>query len=251
MATRTRQVKIVPGETTFRAHYADGNPLWKVLRPQGRGAYVCEIVNEPIEIDGKMLDSDFAGTQKVFLDSEIQGSIGMSALFDGLHNEHDAYYRSLRPGQIIHYDNGFNQYVRCEVVVHEGEHQLKPIALVGNWQSHDLPRRQPNGEIVMGYHPQMIQTGEVMKPNASNLYEHRVTLPKNRQPIGRQKALDPRRLQPIDLSVPPMTAEETETARLWNLISTVVAVLSQSDTDPKARLREGYAWLAKEQGSFQ
>ena len=61
--TKTKRVK---KGMQFRSTLADGNPLWVVKRSLG-GAWLCEVVDEPIEIDGKVWTGDFAGAEKSFL----------------------------------------------------------------------------------------------------------------------------------------------------------------------------------------
>lgn len=198
--------------TTFHWHYADGNPLWVVKKSRGNKTWDCEI-------DGD--DVDFAGTHQVFTTAQIEASLRQSALFTGLMNAHDRWYASQKPGTIVHYSNGFNQFVRCEVVVgrsKEGKvcNQLKSIALVGEWRSYDLPRRSNTGEIIEGYHAKHISTGETFEPNFSNIYEASADL---------QKKVDPRTLPPINLSVPEMTPEEAHKAFLWKTIYNVRELL--------------------------
>ena len=67
-------MKIVPHKTKFRAYYADSNPLWVVVEKRGRGprgVWLCEVVNEPEEINGEMYDSDYLGRQDVFTTEDI------------------------------------------------------------------------------------------------------------------------------------------------------------------------------------
>lgn len=221
MKTKTPVQKIVPG-TTFRSPYADSNPLWKVIKSKGRGVYLCEIVNEPIKYNGRLIDSDWAGTQKAFLSTEIRASIGWSNTLDELHSSQDDFYKSLRVGQIIHYNNGFDNWVRCTVVKENGENVLKPFALVGIWK-HDLPKRCPDGTISWSYYPEKIAKGETFTPNASNLFEFGCK-PRN--------GINPNTYKPIDLTVPPMTEEQQKVADLWQKVYAVREALNGDHGDP-------------------
>lgn len=220
-------VEIVPGQTTFRSVYADSNALWKVLRSKGRGVYLCEIVDEPIEIDGKMYPSDYSGTQKAFLEREIVGSIGMSNLFEGLNQKHENFYDALVPGQTIHYQNGFDNWVRCVVVKDGKENKLKPVALVGEWRSHDLPRRYSDGRVYNGHYADMVLKGELFTPNASNLFEAGCK-PRN--------GVDPSTLSPISLALPEMTAEEKRIAGLWQQVHSIKSVIDGDDSERSKEL---------------
>lgn len=215
--------KRVTKGTTFRSSMADGNPLWKVLRRSGPESFLCEVVNEPWEHDGRTHDSDFAGHQDVFLESRILQILSAEELFDGLRQQTDDFYANLTVGNIYHYENSRGQWVRCEVVKEDTQYVLKPIALVGNWRQYDLPYRRRNGEICYPYHPSMVLAkpmsgGEVkttFTPNEGCIYECKRT------------GDDPRSLPAIDLSVPPMTAGEKMEADKWKLIDDIQNICSE------------------------
>lgn len=249
--------KRAPGKVTkgmeFRSVIADCNALWKTIRPQGRGAWLCECVNEPIEIHGTMHEGEHAGTQKSFLDREILGSIGMDAMFKGVSDDTDDFYAKLNDGDIIHYCNGFGEFVRCEIAHNsKGEQYAKPIALVGNWKSSDLPTRYENGTVYNGYHAESIlnpdgdksKSDKAWKPNVSMVFEAPMYSRGNRD-----KNIDPRKLDPIDLTLPDMTPEEAETARLWQLVEKIKGLLDDGDVDnPTDRLNGAWAILNRERG---
>jgi hypothetical protein len=198
--------------TTFRSAYADSNALWKVLSRKGNDVWLCEIQNEPMEIKGfnaRVVDSDYAGTQKVFMTKEIARSIGMSNFWASLGDEHDQFYANLPVGATVHYRNHNDSFVRCTVVETDGKKALLPVALVGNWRSCDLPQRQQDGTIYYPYHPKKIMDGETFEPNYSNVWESKPEGP------------NPMALKPINLEVPPMT--EAELART-NLFCRILAL---------------------------
>ena len=222
MPTKTRSnIKVKPG-LQFRYHHADSNPLWEVTGKSGRDVWECVIVDEPVEINGKIYPSDYSGTVKAFFTKEIQGSIGMSQLFEKLADNTNNFYASLKPGQIVHYHNSFNQYVRCAVVVENGENKLKPIALVGEWRDYDLPDRYPDGSIYFPYHVKQVLNGETFTPNDSCIFEA--------PGFHRDSKLDPRKLEPISLEVPPMTEKEEELAKLWLKIGEIQEISKQNDS---------------------
>jgi hypothetical protein len=219
------------GETTFRYHYADSNPLWKVMKVQGRDSFLCEIQNEPVEIDGEFYESDWVGTQKLFMRREIEGAMRLASMFDDLADEHDKFYKSLRVGQTIHYHDGFNTWVRCVVVEKDGEKVLKPVALVGEWRKHDLPSRMHDGSIHYPHHVKQIIEGKTMQPNASNLWENGCK--------GNERAegcCDPTKLVPLSLTVPPMTPEEERVAKVWQRVAMVRAALETDEKNPEVIL---------------
>ena len=109
------------------------------------------------------------------------------------HLEHaNDFYKGLEAGSIVHYHNGFKEFIRCEVVeapddeacvrAEKGERCLRPLALVGGWGSYAL--------LADAYHMRMIREGSLFKPSASCIYEN----PEAKQ-VRRHE--DPRQLAPL------------------------------------------------------
>jgi hypothetical protein len=217
---RNGEDQIIVGVTTFHAHYADSNPQWRVIQARGRGTYVCEVTAESI---------DWQGVKKAFLTEEILGAIRMASVFDTIGNDHDRFYTNLKPGQIVHYNNGFDEWVRCKVVVQEDENVLKPFALVGDWKPHSLARRRNDGSIDYGHYIKQIVDGETFSPHASNLYENGAKPRNGISPVG---------LTPINYELPPMTQAEEEEAKLWQYVNRLHDATSTGrhmDNPPNAR----------------
>jgi hypothetical protein len=160
--------QIKPG-TTFRSVIADCNALWKVLKRQGTNAYLCEVINEPQEYDGRIFDSDYAGHQDLFQREHIFGSINMKNIFAELGNKHDGFYANLTPGEIVHYSSSHGRYVRCTVT---SEQELLPIALVGEWYDweYKISLSESNEPLIPSQVKRIIEK-ETMTPNYSNIYE--------------------------------------------------------------------------------
>lgn len=55
-----KKTKITKG-MQFRSVIADCNALWETIRPSGKQAWICQVIDEPFEYDGKMFASDYAG----------------------------------------------------------------------------------------------------------------------------------------------------------------------------------------------
>lgn len=206
--------------TQFRYSYADANPLWEVKASRGRGTWDCVIVDCP----------DYSGTKKVFSSEEINCSVGLAKMWQKSGDESDAFFNGLTPGSVVHYNNGFNQYVRCVVTP---EKQLLPIALVGEWKPFDLPKRQRDGSVYLGYHAQNIKDKKPFRPHASNVYEFNVGRRRDSQPIRFDTWIDPIGLSPISLEVPAMTNAETENAHLWQLIDSARGILEVDEKNPR------------------
>jgi hypothetical protein len=212
----------------FRYCHADSNALWEVKSKKGSGVWLCEIVDEPIEIGDRTYPGDYAGTERVFRSAEIIGAVNMEEMYQELGNQHDQFYAVLTPGQKIHYNNGFGEYVRCEVVEEDGKNKLRPIALVGNWSSHDLPYRRNTGEVYLGYYGEKIKNGDLIEPNYTSIWEANG---------DKMQSGDPTEMEPIDLSVPEMTEEEEQSAELWKAIWKIHDVSGNVD-DPKGSLEQ-------------
>jgi hypothetical protein len=224
-------MKRVKVGTTFRYTYADGNPTWTVIQPRGRGTWTCKILE----------DLDYTGTVKVFSSEEIVASIRSDEYWNKSANDSDSFFDNLPKGTIVHYSNGHDSYVRCEVTA---DKQLLPRELVGIWFEYDLPRRQRDGSISNGYHVDNIINKKTFRPHASNVYEYNLTRSKNQQPIGFASWTDPRHLKPVSLEVPPETVEQKELAKMWKKIDVIRNIMKNDDRHPSEILNEIYLTIS-------
>jgi len=160
------------GKTFHEFYTPDTCALWRVLRRYSAGQYVCEIVDQPLEYDGRTYSSDGAGTQQIFARANIVKAIEGDERTRQLHVETEQFWEDLELGSVVHYHDAFGRFVRCEVVrtdgeavrgVEAGQKCLKAIALVGNWQSCDLG---PDA-----YHVRSVRQGHRFRPHPSNIYE--------------------------------------------------------------------------------
>jgi len=210
--------KVEPG-LEFRSIVADANALWIVRNLVSRSndsVWHCDCLEEGYE------------TSDVFRESKILSLANVERATEEMLSDHDSYYEALKIGEIVHYHNGFGQFIRCEVVVEGEKNVLKKIALVGDWKQHDLPRRNRKGEIDTPYSSNM---GGTFQPNYGSIYE----CPEFAGTLG----IDPKELDPIDLSVPEMTDKEVGEAALWTAVDGVHHILSQSganDENPRLSL---------------
>lgn len=219
-------VSIEIGITTFHANYADSNPLWKVIQKRGRDCWLCEIQPDPFTLpNGIVLQGDYQGVQKVFMTSEIVRNVNFANFLDSLHKQDEQFFQSLKIGQIVHYRHSNDAWVRTTVVVENGENVLKPVALVGNWASYDLPRRFPNGSIHYGYHADQIIHQKTFSPNLSHLWEGTYT----RRPTD----ADPNTLPVVNLELPPMTPEQQQQAQLYQLLERVSSMANEAMKNQK------------------
>jgi len=151
--------------------------------------------------------------------------------FEKMGDSNKDFYASLKVGQTVHYHNSFGAWVRCTVVRGESVHSegveqnvLKPVALVGDWRSFDLPRRNADGSVTLGYHAESVVEGKVMTPHESCVWES--------GKMGSRHA-DPTGLAPISLEVPAMSKEEEENAALWRRVDRLRAICNDRADDPR------------------
>jgi hypothetical protein len=156
------------------AHFDDGGDAW-VLPAWGKAAII------PL--------------------SKVEANLAQRDAWDRLFSERNDWWSQQPVGSTVHYDNGFRQYVRGIIVEHEGKKQMKPIALVGEWSGHDLPRRNQDGTVYYPYHVQQIREGKPYQPN--NMVE---------RPDYVLRGDHPATMQPISLEPPAQSDAEARLA---------------------------------------
>jgi hypothetical protein len=161
--------------------------------------------------------------------ARIESLEKMSKLFGtDADSDHGRWWAARKLGEIVHYSNGFGEFVRGEIVDYKGEKMMRPIALVGNWKAHDLPRIGSDGNLHEGHHVTTIRKGEPYRPNFSNMFE-----------AGRvQGAKDPRGEPAIDLTPPKPNAEQVELKRLNDIRDKVIAALNGDGLFKAVELQE-------------
>lgn len=215
----------------FRAVIADCNALWEVRSKVGRDDWKCVVVSE-----------DYEGTERIFAAKEIESALKSIEYFTKARKAMENFYSSLKLGDIVHYDNGFGEFVRCIVVNGITTHSdgnvvkcLKPIALIGNWKEWDLPHRLPDGSVEDGYWAKRIKEGRragdagLFQANDSLIFESPTY---NKRP----RALNPTFIPAIDLNVPEMSAEEKTKAKYEQLRLMVIQCLNNNKSDAKQAL---------------
>lgn len=194
--------------TTFHSVYADGNPLWRVTKKVGPNAWkaVCD-------------DEDWGGTVKLFSTKEIENHKNFEKHIDDVGNEQERFYNSLKVGKTVHYCNGFSQFVECTVVLKDGKKVLQPVALKGNWQKWELPYRQNDGLIHLGYHATKITNRETFTPNYTTILEAPMSAYKQ------HSVAEVAKLPRINLEVPPMNERQQEVAKITNILRNIMAAM--------------------------
>lgn len=135
-------------------------------------------------------------------------------------------------GSVIHYDNGFNEYVRGIVVRHQEDSSgkgLRAIALVGNWTK--LYERRIDGSIHFCNHAARVlrqEPNDVFTPHESCIFEYRLT-----NGLLRSGSIDPRPLPPVDLTVPELTEEQKWVAERAKIVDSVRVLISNLCCSPE------------------
>ena len=207
--------------TKFCTTYADSYATWTVTSWRGGEAWNCEIVD----------NEDYGGTKKVFGTEEIKRAVAYDKAVAASMNDTKDWWANRTVGEIVHYHNGFGQYVRGEIVRAGHEMKMRPTALVGNWHARDLPRRRRDGSVEYSYHVKKIRFPDVdslLQPHESNMVES----PR----FSRMRSSDdPRTLPVIDLSDPPeLIGVEAEHAKLENMRTRAINALQEGHDDPVA-----------------
>lgn len=232
-ATATRPVTVQVG-TTFRKHFADGTPLWKVTSIEGDFAYI-EIVDEPITINGMTVPSDYAGTTDCALVAQIEKVLHNDAAMERYGDAVAQWWKSQADGTVLHYHDAFGRFVRGVVTRRNGQPELLPQALVGKWAPIDLVGRNWDGSARYGYHAKRVVEGEPWAPHASTIFEY--------QPSNYVRQGDPRTMEPIDLSVPTPSAEDLEQFRLNRIVQAAQDALGDWKTGTAERIAAAKAIL--------
>lgn len=141
--------------------------------------------------------------------SDIETQVKRSRFFAEESAKKERFYDNLPIGTVVHYDNGFANFVRCVRVEGPKGRRLRAVALVGNWQAHDLPQRRRDGTVDYRHHGTRIKNGEGFEPNAGSIWENmdektRAYAMRSCKPPGPEQRVNfPRYEAPFD----PTTAE--------------------------------------------
>ena len=217
--------KTVKKGMRFRSVYADSNPTWEVAYRAGPSVWACRVIDE----------GDNWGQIKPFDADDILAAIGHRRITNELIHHTDAYYESLKVGQVLHYENFGDCWVRCEVVKVDNGQALQPIALVGFWPQHELANRSLDGSIYKGHYVQKIEKQEPFTPHESNIYETKFP---NGDPRWALQGSGPQDLQPLSWELPELTPAEQVRAGQWQRINEIrQLIVGYKDADPVALLK--------------
>ena len=186
-ATKKKTGLHIGREVSFPA--ADGCAVYKIVKINQR-TVVLEWIQDHENNPDNYHAAGIGGSGRVDR-TLVERCIGMDDLWEESGDEHEAFYEGLTIGDIVHYHDGFSQFIRCEVVASTEEKSvcgkvLKPIGLVGEWFKHQPLSRGC-------YHVKQVLEGKAFTPHASNVYE---------SPGYRSANGDPTKLESIPFEFP-------------------------------------------------
>jgi hypothetical protein len=198
--------------------YADGYAMYEIVGQKGKNFEIAWVDDggDAWVLPAWGKKTTISGTSAR---SFVERKDAMARLFGAA----DDWWEAQQVGSILHYHNGFGQWIRGKVVEREGKKQLKPEAMVGKWDQRDLWSRRDDGTIAYGYHVEGILSDKVWQPHVSNMYEGEC-----------KTAGNPTILPPIDLTIPELNPAEQELAGLVQLSNQVQSLLQAAVRTPKA-----------------
>lgn len=210
---------------TFQEPYADTIVTFTVMgkRPGSEDVWNCEVLG----------DMDWAGMKRVFTTDQINKKMEAARAWKRTGDDSHDWWESRKIGEIVHYNNGFGAWVRGEIVQDGDLRKMKPIALVGDWKSYDLPFYNRRGEVeTRGGWVTEVYTGvfKPSRPHASNMYE-------NPQASCSKAGVDPRRLEPVDLTPVPLLPELQAQVPYEKMRVDLITMLQGGHGDPKLTLQ--------------
>lgn len=181
--------------------------------------------------------------------ADVRAMVDRADAWTDLFAKGDDWWASQPVGTVLHYDNGFEQYVRGEVVQIDGKRMLRPTALVGNviplgatteqrlergWGTTDIVGRTAWGEVKYGYHARKVMDGEAWQPSTSCVVE-------SPEYNAERRKVDPRGLPAIDFDALLPQPDEAKlaaeaTCRLVNEVARLANRLNDRDMTDDERI---------------
>ena len=211
----------------FRSTLADGQPLWEAIESIRSGQWLCRVIDEPIEVDGRTIPSDFAGHEQVFTSESILSRVAFERRWQALATAQESWWERQTIGGTVHYHDSFGKFVRGVIVVDaDGKKAMRPIALVGPWGN--VVRVDASGAVQRGYHALRILEGTTFAPSASNMWEYSEHL--------RARHEDPSSMEPVSLKVPESTSEEKAEQAIVRQLAAISEAAGDWNASPAERL---------------
>lgn len=206
----------------FHATVADASCEFEIVSRTGK---ICKAVSkEPYE------------AERFFSVGQVTQALAMEEMFAGNARAQKGFWETVPVGKIIHYYNGFKQYVRGEVILDGGVKKLKPLALVGEWKEYDLPRVTPDGRVEIPY-----LARKILQPNAESAWQPNVSCIYEAPEFARKGEPAPSSLHPVPLEVPVARGELAALSALNGLRTAAIGMLDKVDRTDKAAILKAFA----------
>jgi hypothetical protein len=136
---------------TFAADYCDGRYRWTV----------DEVIDGRVVLaSSEEATRDWGIGQKAYTVEDVGTSMKLDDFWEQHRRVHDSFWDNVQVGAMIHYHNGFGEWVRGTVIERDGKKLLDPTAMVGDWTHH------------WEYHWAKLVRGDgAWQPSVSNIYE--------------------------------------------------------------------------------
>lgn len=214
---------IVVAGLCFNADYrGEKNVRFEIIAEKSKYTWECQAKT------GK-----HAGEIVPFNQKELTEQLCRDRMKTNIREEANKFWLSVKIGDTVHFRSS-EGWVRCEVVdgtVNGQTPILAPKALVGPWEPRNLPHRLPNGQVRSSFWADNIHYETTNRPFPDTIFEAHAFFPQS------DRYGDPRTMPVVDLGVPPMTKEQEEIARQYNLLEKV-AQMAQQTGEPIAVLRQ-------------
>lgn len=214
-----RPLLVIPEVTRFYAKYENELFCWKVIEKIDN-RFMCKV-----EFCKQVLC-------QMFDETTIVQSLEQLKQIQNPSIKEIEFYDLLQIGQILHYSNGNNSWIRCKVIPLNGQKTLERIALLGNWQPHELVTRHSDLSYHYGCHAKAIVENilDYFNPNNSLIWEG----------CYRKKTsdIDPYTLTPISLELPPPTEKELHDAKYCKIIQKITDIIFNPKFTPEETVNQ-------------
>lgn len=204
--------------TQFRMLFADAYALWEVTGIDGLSASI-QVIAEPPEIDGTIPPTDYLGHRDTTSVRKIEQILAADERSAKAIDRDTRWWKNQQDGTVLHYHDGFNQFVRGVVTRRNGTPELLPTALVGDWPAHQVVYRDWSGKVQYGHHVRRIRDKQPWAPHPTTIFEH--------QPWAVDTPTGPAYMEPISFDIADPTPEEEEAYRLNQIIQEATNTLNQ------------------------
>lgn len=205
--------------TQFRMPFADSNALWEVTGIEGLSATI-QVIAEPPASDGTIHPTDYLGHTDTTSIRKIEQVLTVETHRANAIDRDTRWWKDQQDGTVLHYHDSFKQFVRGVVTRRNGNPELLPIALVGDWPAHQVVYRDWSGQVQYGHHVRRIRDEQPWAPHPTTIFEY--------QPRAVKDQPSPADMEPISFDIADPTPEQAEAYRLNRIIQDAMDALNKT-----------------------